>query len=116
MEHNSGMDERRVNTRYPTIAKVRIADADSGEILLKDISVTGCCVECATPVEVELNMQYILKVIPESDTKIGDFDLLVLSKWVRDGSYSHEIGFNIIESPKGKQFQRYVDYLSLLHS
>ena len=107
------MDERRVNTRYQTFAKVRIEGADSGEILLKDISVTGCCVECATPIDAELNTQYTLKIIPESDTKIGDFDLLVESKWIRTGGYSYQIGFNIIKSPKGKKFQRYVDYLSL---
>ena len=113
MGHNSGMDERRVNTRYQTLAKVKIEDAESGEILLKDISVTGCCVECTTYVEIKLNMQYTLKVIPESITKIGDFDLLVESKWIRPSGDSYEIGFNIIESPKGKHFQRYVDYLSL---
>jgi hypothetical protein len=36
----------------------------------------------------------------------------VEARWVRGGDYSCEVGFSITASPKGKAFQRYVDYLS----
>jgi hypothetical protein len=40
------------------------------------------------------------------------FDLLVEAKWIHAGDHAHEMGFSIVESPKGKSFQRYADYLS----
>jgi hypothetical protein len=36
----------------------------------------------------------------------------VESKWIHAAGYSCEIGFSILESPKGRSFQHYVDYLS----
>jgi hypothetical protein len=59
---------------------------------------------------------YKLEIIPESAAGIGVFELSVESKWIRSGGYSCEIGFSILESPKGKLFQRYVDYLSWRNS
>ena len=110
------MTEQRKNTRYHTLARVEIEGVNEGEALLKDISVTGCCVECTAYAEAKLNIQYKLRIIPESSAKIGMFDLLVESRWIHSGSYSCEIGFFIMESPKGKAFQRYVDYLSWRYS
>ena len=110
------MTEQRKNTRYQTLAKVKIEGIDEGEALLKDLSVTGCCVECTAYVETKLEIQYKLTIIPESASKIGAFDLMVKSKWIHAESYACEVGFVIIESPKGKSFQRYVDYLSWRYS
>jgi hypothetical protein len=106
------MLENRKNMRYRTLAKARIADIFEGESLLKDLSITGCCVECTMYVDIKMNTRYKLTVLPESVTRIGEFELLVESKWIHAVGYSCDIGFNIIESPKGKLFQRYVDYLT----
>ena len=110
------MSDQRRNIRYQTLAKAEIEGASEGEILLKDLSVIGCRVECTTQTKIELNLQYKLEVIPESASKIGTFDLLVEAKWIRTANYACEIGFSIVESPKGKMFQRYVDYLSWRYS
>ena len=110
------MSDFRKNTRYQTLARAKIKGACEGETLLKDLSVTGCCVECTAYAGIEPKAQYKLEVIPESASKIDGFELLVESRWMRTENYSHEIGFVIIESPKGKQFQRYVDYLSWRNS
>ena len=106
------MSDQRKNIRYPALAKAVIREADEGEILLKDISVIGCRVECANYIGVINNARYKLEVIPENVSKIGAFDLTVQAKWIRTGNRACEIGFSIVESPKGKLFQRYVDYLS----
>jgi hypothetical protein len=106
------MAENRKNFRYRTLAHARIEGSSGGETLLKDLSITGCCVESTTCEEIKLNTRYKIEVLPEAASKIGDFELLVESKWFHIGGYSCEIGFTILESPKGRSFQRYVDYLS----
>lgn len=106
------MLENRKNPRYRTLARARIPGILEGENLLKDLSITGCCVECTAYSDIKPNTPYRLEIEPESVANIGDFDISVESKWIRAGDYSSEVGFNIVASPKGKHFQRYVDYLS----
>jgi hypothetical protein len=108
----SDMPEQRKNARYPTLARAHIPDVFNGEALLKDLSITGCCIECTMYVDIKAGVQYKVEIIPEAVSGIEKFDLLAESCWLRTGGYSCEIGFLIVASPKGKLFQRYVDYLS----
>jgi hypothetical protein len=105
------MLDNRKNHRYRTLAHARVPGILDGENLLKDLSVTGCCVESTSCADIKPDAQYQLEIIPESAAKIGNFDLMVQTKWIRFGEYASEIGFVIVASPKGKLFQRYVDYL-----
>jgi hypothetical protein len=104
------LDNRRSH-RYRTLAHVRIPGILEGENLLKDLSVTGCCVECTSWADINPDSQYQIEIFPESASHIGSFKLSVQSKWIRRGEYAGEVGFVITASPKGKLFQRYVDYL-----
>jgi hypothetical protein len=106
------MLENRKNHRYRTLARARISGILEGENLLKDLSVTGCCVECTAYADIKPDTKYLMEIIPEGAAKIGNFELEVETMWIRSGGYSGEIGFNIIASPRGKLFQRYVDYLT----
>lgn len=83
-----------------------------GDNPLKDISITGCCVESFAPVALQPGVQYELEIEPEKSAFVKNFVLMVEQKWIRPGEESTEIGFVIIASPKGKQFQHYIDYLS----
>jgi hypothetical protein len=109
---NRNMLENRKSLRYRTLAQAYIPGILEGDNLLKDLSITGCCVECTAYADIQLNSQYQLEVEPENAANIGNFVLSVESKWVRTGDYSSEVGFIITASPKGKLFQRYVDYLA----
>jgi hypothetical protein len=111
-----GNKENRKNRRYPSIAKVRIPGAFTGEALLKDISITGCRIECTMHVDIGENSQHSITVCPESDAGIGGFDLLAECRWIHSGGYSCDIGFDIKKSPGKKDFERYVDYLSWRHN
>jgi hypothetical protein len=82
------------------------------ENLLKDISVTGCRVECSSLANMQLDTTYVLEVIPEAGAKIGHFEFEAKTVWIYPSGYSGDVGFRITASPKGKLFQRYVDYLS----
>jgi hypothetical protein len=106
------MFEQRKNIRYPALARVRIPDLFNGEAFLKDLSITGCCIECTMYIDISINFPYKIEVMPETASAIEKFELFVKSCWIRTGGYSCEIGFVITASPRGKPFQRYVDYLT----
>lgn len=106
------MQEKRKSTRYHSQARASIPGVFEGDAILKDLSVTGCCIEYTVQVDVKPNTQYTIQVIPEEDSGIEPFHILTECRWFRGVGSSYEIGFMIIESPKGKQFPRYVDYLT----
>ena len=106
------MIDQRKTMRMDTLARVVIKGHNNEEILLRDISVTGCRLGCPLNTQIELNIRYFLEIVPEGITKIDAFELIVESKWKKDCSDSFDIGFFILEFPRGIQFQNYVDYLS----
>ncbi|MCL2318807.1 MAG: PilZ domain-containing protein [Treponema sp.] len=110
------MIELRKHVRYKTLAKARINGVSEGETLLKDISITGCRVECTSYAEIKSHLRYKLEIIPEDAADVGIFELFVEASWIRTEGYSSEIGFVIVEFPKKKLFQRYVDYLAWRYS
>ena len=110
------MSDKRKHARYTTQTAARIDELTEGESLLRDLSITGCRIECPKNSSMELNRQYQLKVIPESEARIDSFMLLVEMKWIRAMDDSSEIGLSIVESPKGRTFLNYVDYLSWRYS
>jgi hypothetical protein len=106
------MMEKRTQIRYTTQARARITAAFDGDVLLKDISVTGCGIESTIFMDIKINARYKMEILPEEASKIGPFEILVEVLWIRMSGYFFEAGFTIVESPTGKHFQRYVDYLS----
>jgi hypothetical protein len=110
------MAEQRDSTRYQSSAKATLEGSGNKEALLKDISITGCRLVLTAYVSIAPNKRYKLKIVPESTAGIEPFLLIVESKWIVAGANSNELGFSIVKSPRGKQFQRYVDYLSWRYS
>ena len=110
--NNKNSMEKRKQIRYATQARARITAAFDNDVLLKDISVTGCGIESTVFMDIKLNERYKMEILPEDISKIGSFEIMVEVLWTRMSGYFFEAGFTIVESPKGKQFQRYVDYLS----
>ena len=106
------MLENRKSKRYHSIARVGIPGVLEEDIMLRNISITGCCVQCLSVVDITANSEYEIKIEPESEAKIGNFTLPVECKWVRHSDDSSEIGFSIAGFPQGKTFQRYADYLA----
>jgi hypothetical protein len=98
------------------VAHAQISGILGGECTLKNISITGCGVECTDAANLQKDTPYQMKVKPEKDSHIASFDLQVECKWMRNNGNFTELGFYIIASPKGRKFQRYVDYLAYRHS
>jgi len=106
------MMEKRKNSRFTSSAKVIMKEFGKEEFELKDLSITGCRIEYPLDVEILLDMEFSLKIIPEKEAKIHPFSIIAEARWIRVSVNSCEAGFMITESPKGKHFQSYVDYLS----
>ncbi|GMO31658.1 MAG: hypothetical protein Ta2B_12740 [Termitinemataceae bacterium] len=102
---------QRSGKRLSSLARASISQAFAGDALLKDISVTGCRLEHTALIDVKTGEKYQLTIKPESIAKIGEFTLTVEARWVQSANFNCEAGFLVVESPKGKLFQRYVDYL-----
>jgi hypothetical protein len=64
------------------------------------------------PMNVEIQKLYAITVMPESDSAVESFEIRAEARWTRANNGVHETGFMIVESPKGKPFHRYVDYLA----
>ena len=105
-------NDLRKHDRYNTAAKARIKEISNIGTFVKDLSVTGGCFICDKKTDIKNGAQHTVEIIPEKASGIGRFELVVEFKWSHDLDNSIEIGFFILESPKGKLFQRYVDYLS----
>jgi hypothetical protein len=103
--------ENRKTTRYQTTARARIHGVFEGDALLKDLSITGCCIESTVFADLRPGVLYMVEIIPEAASSIGKFELSAEIRWLRTGEGASEAGFTITSSPSGKQFQRYVDYL-----
>ena len=106
------MQENRKNERFSTSAQVIISDITGTENRLKDINIIGCCVECSKNIDIKPGSQHFIDIMPEKASKIDMFQLSVECKWVRQINNLTLIGFFILASPKGGQFQNYVDYLA----
>lgn len=104
--------ENRKNRRYPSIARARMPGSFTGDALLKDLSITGCCIECTMHPEISSGKQYKIIIFPEENSGIRKFELVVECKWIRTVDYARSIGFDIVKSPRGKAFESYVDYIS----
>ena len=106
------LQDKRKNKRFHSIANARIDGNAYGEILLKDLSITGCCLESTVYLDIKPGSKHKIEIIPEKAANIRNFELSAESVWIHSGGYSTEFGFFVLESPKGKLFQRYVDYLN----
>jgi hypothetical protein len=107
------MQEKRQSTRYVSGVGAKAGIDGITECGLRDLSITGCCLESERKVSLELNHQYAVTIKPEAESNIGQFVLLTESRWMKpkDGG-GFEIGFMVLEAPSGKLFQNYVDYLA----
>ena len=116
ISYNGDMMDKRRAPRYASLAQARIEGISAGEALLRDLSVIGCRLEFSSAVAFEPGQVVRVLVVPEASATIEPFELEAESRWSRADYDAFEVGFSIRSSPKGKAFQRYVDYLAWRHA
>jgi len=108
------MLENRKSPRFSAMSHAKIPGIMDGNNLLMDISITGCRVKCKSTPNVKNGSKYQIDIDPEKVSHISSFQLQVECKWIQTIGGLTELGFNILASPKGKQFQNYVDFLEYI--
>jgi hypothetical protein len=105
--------EKRISPRYRAVCRAHIDSAPKFDAVLKNLSITGCCLECNLNSD-KLNPSNVYKIgiEPEKSAHISEFELEVECRWIRKKNETCEVGFHILDFPKGKSFQSYVDYLA----
>jgi len=106
------MTELRKSVRYPSYARARVEELFPGEAIVRDLSITGCRLEFTAAVFFSKANPCRISIQPEEKSSVDPFQLEAVPQWSRASYDTFEIGFAIESSPKGKAFQRYVDYLS----
>ena len=107
---------KRDNERYTSQARVRMPGILEGDALLKDFSVSGCCIESTIRIDVALNKTYNIEIIPEKASNVKKFVISAEVRWIRTVDYTFYVGFFIAVSPKGKLFQHFVDYVDYVRA
>jgi hypothetical protein len=102
----------RKDERYPSKAHVHIADVSDTEPVLKDLSLSGCCIESSDFLDIVPHSRYTLDITPEEDAKLEKFALDIESKWVRTKRAYSQSGFVFLVPPDETNLRRYVEYLS----
>ena len=105
--------EQRKNPRYHSVCRAHIDNALKSDAVLKNISVTGCCLECSVDSDgFKQNQIYKINIEPEKAAHTEKFELEVECKWIHKKVDTCEVGLQIISFPTGKGFLSYVNYLA----
>ena len=111
------MHEKRISPRYHSSGHARIPGVLKDDLLIKNISITGCCLECSGNVSLPKPDEiWKVEIKPEIAAKTGKFEFEAECKWVRHTENTSEIGLTVTASPQGKSFQNYVDYIAYYQS
>jgi hypothetical protein len=92
-----------------------MAEVLNTEALLKNLSSSGLCIESGEFMGIVPKTRYSIDIVPEEESKIGQFQLEIESRWVKTKKQSSESGFVIVIPPgtDGKTvLEQYLTYLS----
>jgi hypothetical protein len=106
-----GIDNRQT-PRFRDFARAKIEGLCQLPGILADVSRTGCRVRFSHRLEVDVDREYTLTVLPALRSGIREFELIVKPEWVRSSGDSLDIGFSILHSPGIRDFAKYVSILA----
>jgi hypothetical protein len=102
----------RKNIRYTADAEVYISPFPGHRMLLKDISLNGCCIHTDDFVEILPNTLFMIGVAPRDSGNLENFALNVKARWFRSKKNLFESGFEILAPEKSPSLKRYVQFLA----
>jgi hypothetical protein len=107
-------NENRQTPRLPDFARARIEELCQLPCFLEDVSKTGCKVRFSQRIELDMDKEYALTVLPAFRSGLKEFDIVVRPQWLKPGKDSTEIGFAVLCSPGMRAFGQYVQALAVL--
>ena len=103
-----GAVQGRREKRYSTEARVRLADS---ELLLTDISLNGGHIQSQDFLDMVPSGKYTVVIVPEKEARMDQFEVEILSKWVRMRKSCSESGFIMIVPPGSGEMDDYIEFL-----
>jgi hypothetical protein len=98
--------------RYDSFAAIRV-NGFEGEALLKNVSITGFCMESRTVANLKPGEKYFIQVIPESSTGLTQFDVEVEVRWARSEVSKFDVGLLLTQTQSQKELEKYINFLKL---
>jgi hypothetical protein len=98
--------------RYDSFAAVRI-NGFEGEALLKNISITGFCMESKTYADLGPGKKYLMQIFPEDSTGLPKFDVEVEVRWVRSEVSKFDVGLLLTKTQSRLEMDKYIGFLKL---
>jgi hypothetical protein len=96
--------------RFASIGSISV-EGFEGEGLLKNVGLSGCCLESVTYVAVEPNRVYQATIKPSADINMKPFNLGLVVKWTKSCETFFEAGFSVEGGKKNPFLDRYVKQL-----
>ena len=98
----------RKERRYSASARVQMNEA---VLLLKDVSLSGGCIQSDEFLEIVPNGNYTILIIPEAESRVDTFEVDIVSRWVRMKRNGSETGFIVVVPPGNRVMEHYIKYL-----
>ena len=86
--------QMRETPRFASGAGISI-EGFEGEGLVRNISMTGCCMESVTYVAIKPNDVYQVRIIPGANEKIEPFTMKLTVTWIKSCETLFEAGFHV---------------------
>ena len=105
------MPEKRQHTRFEDFGKIECFDLSPVSGVLEDISLKGCKVHFDSPVSVNTENDYELK-IRLSRVNLEPLLLIGHPQWVKSSDLSTDIGFQFLRSRDTFRLESYINKLT----
>jgi hypothetical protein len=102
----------RKDNRYTANAEVCITPFSEHRVVLKDISLNGCCIHSNDFIEILPDTCFMIGVAPQDSPDVKNFALDVKSRWIRTARGFFESGLEILTPEKPAALERYIQFLS----
>ena len=106
------MEENRQSVRYPEIGRVICEELCALPGILDDISLEGCKIHFPVSFSVDLENEFMLKILFSRNPEGSPLQLMARPKWVREASGSTQMGMEILYSPDLNRLKEFISYLS----
>jgi hypothetical protein len=98
--------------RYDSLAAVRV-NGFEGQALLKNISITGFCMQSKTFANLTPGKQYTMYISPEASTGLATIEVEVEVRWIRSEVSRFDVGLLIAKPLLNKTMDTYINYLKM---
>jgi hypothetical protein len=102
----------RKEVRYPADTPARI---EAIELRLKDLSLAGGRIQSREFLDIVPNGSYTIVIAPEAEAHLEEFEVEIVSRWMRIKRTGFETGFVIVVPPGSTAVERYIEFLKTQH-